>query len=103
MNIYADADSGIELQPVAEAEIGIAEAAVGVHGEQLPLQAVGLEDHGGDHPPLAEQQAQRRVDAVMLTGAGEGPLMADRFASQTKPFPEVPRLYGITNSSSVQS
>ena len=25
--------------------------------------------------------------------------MADRFASQTKPSPEVPRLYGISNSS----
>ncbi len=29
--------------------------------------------------------------------------MADRFASQTKPSPEVPRLYGISNSSSVLS
>ena len=29
--------------------------------------------------------------------------MAVRFASQTKPSPEVPRLYGISNSSSVLS
>jgi hypothetical protein len=32
----------------------------------------------------------RRVDTVTLTGAGEGPLMADRFASQTKPSPVLP-------------
>ena len=59
---------------------------------------------GGRHGGWVRKAAPFGFHYMPCAGStGEGRLMAVRFASQTKPSPEVPRLYGLSNSSSVQS